>query len=89
MKKLKEVIEVENEGLIKLLGEEVLLMCSNYFYHGKLTGVNTDCVQLENASIVYETGAFSDKGFSDIQSLHIEEFYVQKASIESFGKKSC
>jgi len=32
MKTLKEVVEVENEGLIALLNEQVLVMCMNYFW---------------------------------------------------------
>ena len=38
MKKI--VDDVDGEGLEKFLGEKVLLMCSNYFYTGKLIGVN-------------------------------------------------
>lgn len=37
MKKLVE--EVSGEGLEKLLGERVLIMCANYFYTGKLVAV--------------------------------------------------
>lgn len=35
-----EVIEVPDEGLVALLGKQVLLMCVNYFYTGKLVGVD-------------------------------------------------
>lgn len=87
MKKLVEVQEVEGEGLIALLGEQVLLFCLNYIYTGKLVGVNSTCVQLENPSIVYETGAFTDKKFKDAQALP-HELYVQTSAIESFGKTS-
>lgn len=85
MKKLVTVTEEQGEGLMKLLGEQVILFCLNYIYTGKLTGVNTTCVLLENPKIVYETGAFSDKAFKDAQSLPFE-FYVQTNAIESFGK---
>ena len=84
MKKLVNVQEVENEGLVALLGERVTLFCLNYIYTGKLTGVNEDCVLLENAAIVYETGAFSDKNWKDAQSLP-KQHYVMKRCIESFG----
>ena len=53
MKKLVSVTEVEGEGLISLLGEKVILFCMNYFYAGKLSGVNASCVPLEDAAIVY------------------------------------
>ena len=82
---MKKVIEVNNEGLEKLLGQEVLLMCAAYFYTGKLIGVNRKFVLLENPKIVYDTGAFDKKGYTDAQALHTKEFYVMIASIESFG----
>ena len=51
MKKI--VTEVSGEGLDKLLGEVITVT-------GTLVGVNSDCVLLENPSIVvYETGAFT------------------------------
>jgi hypothetical protein len=87
MKKLVEVQEVEGEGLTALLGEQVLLFCLNYIYTGKLIGVNLTCVLLEAPSIVYETGAFTDKSFKDAQKLP-HELYVQTSAIESFGKTS-
>ena len=39
MKKLKEVIEVENEGLVSLLGNRVEIWCDCYIYVGTLIGV--------------------------------------------------
>lgn len=77
--------EVEGEGLDALLGERVLLMCANYFYTGKLVGVNDTFVRLDDPAIVYETGPFSDKQFKDEQRLHTKTFYVQRAAIEAFG----
>ena len=82
MKKI--ITEVENEGLIKLLGERVTLFCANYIYTGKLVGVNESCVLLEDAAIVYETGTLIDKAWRDAQSLP-HAWYVQVAFIESFG----
>lgn len=82
MKKI--VQDVEGEGLTKLLGETVTLFCASYIYTGKLTGVNETCVLLQDAKIVYETGAFSDKAWSDAQALP-NDWYVQIGMIESFG----
>jgi len=79
------VVEVANEGLISLLNENVLVMCMNYFYFGKLIGVNDTCIKLEKAHIIYETGAFSDKSFKDKQFVS-DEMYIQTSSIESFHK---
>ena len=85
MKKLVSVTEVEGEGLMALMGERVLLMCSNYFYTGKLMGVNDTFVQLEDPAIVYETGAWDNKKFTDEQHLHVKTFYVHTHMIEAFG----
>lgn len=84
MKKLVKVEEIEGEGLTALLGEKVILFCMNYFYAGKLVGVNTDTILLEDAGIVYETGPFSDSKWKDFQK--IGELYVRTASIEAFAK---
>ena len=82
MKKLIE--DVENEGLLSLIGEVVTLFCMNYFYTGKLIGVNETCVLLKDPSIVYETGSFADKTWKDAQKLP-NDIYVMINSIESFG----
>ena len=83
MKKL--VQEVENEGLIKLMGKKVTFFCLNYIYTGTLIGVNETCVLISKPEIVYETGAFSEAKYKDSQSLGIDEFYIQMGCIESFG----
>ena len=85
MKKLVQVQDVKGEGLLSLLGEKVLLLCSNYFYTGTLTGVNTRDVLLEDASIVYETGNWSEKTWKDSQKV-AEKLYVRISSIESYCK---
>ncbi len=81
----KEVVEVPNEGLIALLNENILVMCMNYFYYGKLVGVNDSCIKLKKCHQIFETGAFTDKVFKDKQFI-AEEWYVQLSAIESFGK---
>ena len=85
MKKIVEVTEVSGEGFEALLGEQVLLFCMNYIYAGRLTGVNDHFVQLEGARIVYETGAFGEKGYKDAQPLPGDVWYVQLSAIESYG----
>ena len=84
MKKLINVTEVEGEGLEGLLGETVTFFCAVYIYTGKLAGVNSTFVKLENPKIVYETGAFTDKSWKDAQALP-HELYLQTAMIEAFG----
>lgn len=84
MKKLINVVEVEGEGLQALMGEQVILFCLNYFYAGKLVGVNDDTVMLEDGGIVYETGAFTDSKWKDFQK--IGTVYVRTGMIEAFAK---
>lgn len=80
-----EVTDVENEGLLALLGKKVLVFCVNYIYTGTLTGVNDTCIKLDKAHLVYETGAFSTRGCQDAQRLPAEEWYIQRSAIEAFG----
>jgi hypothetical protein len=84
VKKIVNVTEVEGEGLMKLLGERVTIFSAVYIYTGKLVGVNDDCVLLEDAAIVYETGPFGETKWKDAQGLP-GQWYVQKSMIESFG----
>ena len=79
------VNEVENEGLVALMGKRVTLFCGVYIYTGKLVGVNDTCVKLEDAGIVYETGPFNEKKWKDCQNLP-KAWYVTMQSIESFGE---
>ena len=81
---MKKIVEVSDEGLEGLLGETVTLLCVNYFYTGKLIGVNATCVKLGDAKIIYETGEWSSKTWKDAQSLGCD-IYVQCAAIEAFG----
>ena len=85
MKVMKEIVEMPNEGLVSLLGENVLIFAMNYFYFGKLVGVNDQCVKIEKCHKVFETGPFTEKAFKNKQFIG-EEWYVSISSIESFGK---
>jgi hypothetical protein len=85
MKKLVKVEEVPGEGLVGLLGKNVLLFCLNYIYTGKLVGVNDTFCMLEDPRIVYSTGAFTTKSFEDAQALPFNQ-YIQLSAIESFGE---
>lgn len=85
MKKIVTVTEVDGEGLESLMDEQVILLCMNYFYAGKLTGVNERFVLLEDAEIVYETGSFSDKAWKDAQKFG-QPLYVMIDKIEAFAR---
>lgn len=85
MKKLVEVQEVENEGLVSLLGETVEICCCRYIYHGKLVGINDIDLKLEKASIIYDTGSHTDSTYSDKQSLG-RDVYIMLGGIEHYMK---
>ena len=76
--------DVNKEGFLALLGKRVTLFCVNYNYTGLLVGVNELCVKLEDAAIVFETGAFDSKDWKDAQKLP-KDWYVMVRNIESFG----
>ena len=82
-----EVVEVENEGFISLLGQQVEIRCNVYIYAGTLVGVNQTCVKLDNAAIVYETGPHNDSNYKDAQKIGDSQ-YVSMNLIESFGPSS-
>lgn len=82
---MKVLVETKDgEGLESLMGQRVTLFCMNYIYTGKLVGVNSTCVKLEDAAIVYETGTLTDSNWKDAQRLP-QAWYVQTGTIESFG----
>jgi len=82
---MKKIIETDdNEGFESLLGERITLFCLNYIYTGKLVGVNDSYLLLEDAAIVYETGALTDKNWKDAQQLP-QSWRVQKGAVESWG----
>jgi hypothetical protein len=83
MKKVVTVTEVDNEGLDGLMGQVITVWCLNYIYTGKLEGINDDYIKLVEASVVYETGAFTEKNWKDAQRLP-NPCYVMKRCIESF-----
>lgn len=82
---MQKLIDVEGAGLESLLGKTVTLLCINYIYTGKLTGVNASFVELTNPSIVYETGAWSTKDWKDAQPLP-NTIYVMLGAVEAFGR---
>ena len=83
---MKKIIEVvDGDGLKSLLGETVTLLCANYFYTGKLIGVNKDDVLLESPKIVYETGDWAKPEWADAQKLPASTLYVRTAFIEAYG----
>ena len=81
---MRTIVEVSDEGPEGLLGEVITVFCLNYFYTGKLVGVNATCIKLDDPSIIYETGEWSSQGWKDAQKLP-GSIYIQTGCIESFG----
>lgn len=86
MKKIMTVTEVDGEGLEALLGEQVILLCANYFYAGVLEGVNADFVKLKEPRLVYETGSWTNATWKDAQPMGTDSLYVRIPFIESYCK---
>jgi hypothetical protein len=84
MKKLVKVEEVEAEGFAGLMGQTLTLFCANYIYRGKLIGIDDQCVKLDDAQVVYETGPFNDPKWRDAQALG-GYWYVERGAVESYG----
>lgn len=84
MKPLVKVQKIREEGLEALLGEKVTFWCLNYIYNGTLVAVKEGDVILNDASIVYETGAFDEPSFRDSQKL-AKEWRLRISAIESYG----
>ena len=83
MKRLIE--ETDDDGFSPLMGEKVTLLCANYFYTGKLVGVNADFVELEDPAIVYETGDWKAAAYADVQELGCKTLRVRVPAIEAYG----
>ena len=85
MKRIVEGIGVD--GLEKLLGERVILLCAAYFYEGKLVGVNDTDVVLADPHIVFGAGEWDKPGYSTVEAIkHADEWFVKTQSIESYGR---
>lgn len=82
---MKVMVEKEDEGLIGLVGQKVTLFCVNYFYTGKLVGVNDTQVKIEDPEIVYETGDWKSKSWGASEKLPCKELYIRIACVESYG----
>jgi hypothetical protein len=84
---MKRIVETTaTDGLDALMGEQVLLICGNYFYAGKLVGVNKTVVALQDASIVYETGEWGATKWKDAQATGPGETFVRIQWIEAFRR---
>ena len=82
---MKTLIDVENEGLMSFIGKPITVYCAAYIYYGTLSGVNDECIKLDDAKIVYDTGSHNTDKFADVEPLP-GVWYLQKSAIEGFGE---
>jgi len=78
---LDEVEEVED--ITELEGKKYAFQCARYIYYGKVKNVNPSWVELDEASVVFDTGNYSDTSAEDIQELPKKKAYVMRQSIEA------
>jgi hypothetical protein len=83
MKIVTKIEENNEEGMLSLISQRITLFCVNYIYTGDLVGVSDVQVKLDNPAIVYETGAFSDKTWKDVQALP-RTIHVRLSAVESY-----
>lgn len=69
----------------EFIGKQVMVFCSNYVYAGVVTKVGTSHIELGGAMIVYETGAYTDRGYKDAQALPGAAWCIATQAIESIG----
>ena len=81
---MNTVITEEEGGYILLLGKKVFFHCMNYHYSGTLVGINTTCIELADAYVVFSTGSYTDKKWADAQRTHSGKAYINVACIEAF-----
>lgn len=72
------------EGLEAFLNKRIFIVCRSYFYAGQLTGINSECVLLEDARFVLQSGSFEGSKFEESEKVKGGKIYVSKNSIESF-----
>lgn len=75
-------------GFDSMLGEKICIFCGVYIYTGKVSGVNDDHIELENAKIVYETGELNSGPWKDAQDLP-SPWRIMTQGIESWGPAKC
>ena len=74
-------------GVAQFMGKSILLKCMNYFYFGKIIGVDAFGATVQDCYVVFETGAFDAAQFKDAQKIG-DRFVIALQSIEAFGPVS-
>jgi hypothetical protein len=77
---IKELGELKD-----LVGETYCFQCARYIYHGKVKKITADYIELEDASVVFDTGDYDNKEAEDKQETP-HNIYVMRQAIEAFYK---
>lgn len=84
MRKVVQVTEVDGEGFEAFLNKRIFVVCRSYFYAGTLTGINSECILIEDGRFVLESGSFEGKGITSSEKIKGGKIYIQKNAIEAF-----
>jgi len=72
-------------NLEDLIGQTYVFQCARYIYHGTVKAITSDYIELEDASVVFETGDYSNTSPSDMQALP-HNAHIMRQSVEAFYK---
>lgn len=70
--------------LDKYMNAKITVFCTTYIYTGTLIKFTDNFLELVDASIVFETGAFDEPEWKDAQKLP-NVWVIAMSSVESFG----
>jgi len=77
----EQIKEINN--LDDLIGEIYCFQCARYIYHGKIEAVNSDFITLKKASVIFNTGDYSNPEAEDKQEIK-KGIKIMRQSVESF-----
>ena len=77
-----EIFECDG-GYEYLLTKEIVVITTGYIYTGICIGVNGQFLELENPSIIYETGPWTDQKWKDAQRLPTDVIRLERSQWEA------
>lgn len=82
---MKRIVELDTKSeLDKCLDEQLFVFANNYHYTGKLIAINNNFIILQDPYIVYSTGDWDNKQWSDCQKLPTKELHIMLSAVESY-----
>lgn len=77
-------MNVPNEGFVSLIGKTVFVETLNFNYTGTLEGVNDTQILLTSPKLVFDTGDFKNKDWTDAQALPTKALYIRLSAVQSY-----